>query len=395
MTHKQCCSATWGGFKKSDSKATEVAIKGERTDRKVRFQFRYSALLCLILCTTMAFAKSPKISKDLQDKPGGQSIDVIVQYKVQPGKSHFDRVTSRGGTLKKDLRGVIHGAAFSVKSDSLDDLASDPDVTYISPDRALGSTSTTTDFYDQAVVAPYAWSLGYDGAGVGVAVIDSGITNNGDLTQDNFYGSRIVYAQNFVTNGASGVYGHGTHVAGILAGNGKNSTGWNYFKTFRGVANSANIIDLKVLDGNGSGTDSQVIAGIQQAVSLKNTYNIRVINLSLGRPVYESYKLDPLCQAVEAAWKAGIVVVVAAGNEGRNNSANTLGYGTIAAPGNDPYVITVGAMKDMGTATRSDDLIASYSSKGPTAFDHYVKPDILAPGNRIVSTIDYTSSLPR
>ena len=96
------------------------------------------------------------------------------------------------------------------------------------------------------------------------------------------------------------------------------------------------------------------------------TRNIRVINLSLGRPVYESYTLDPLCQAVEQAWKAGIVVVVAAGNEGRNNAANTSGYGTITAPGNDPYVITVGAMNTKGTPSRADDVIASYSSKGPT-----------------------------
>ncbi len=343
MTHKQCSSAAWGGTKKSDPKAKELAVKGERTDRKVRFQFRYSALLCLILCATMAFARSPKISKDLQDTHSGQTVDVIVQYNVQPGKSHFDRVASRGGVLKKDLRRVIHGAAFSVKSESIEDLANDPDVSYISPDRPLASTALTTDYYDQAVSAPYAWALGYDGTGVGVAVIDSGITNNGDLTQDNFYGSRIVYAQNFVTSGASGVYGHGTHVAGILAGNGKNSTGWNYFKTFTGVANGANIIDLKVLDGNGSGTDSQVIAGIQQAVNLKNTYNIRVINLSLGRP-------------------------------------------------DDPYVITVGAMKPMGTADRGDDQIASYSSKGPTLFDHIAKPDIVAPGNQTVSTLASTNA---
>ena len=100
-------------------------------------------------------------------------------------------------------------------------------------------------------------------------------------------------------------------------------------------------------------------------------------------PVYESYKLDPLCQAVEAAWKSGIVVVVAAGNNGRYQPTD--GYGTITSPGNDPYVITVGAMKPMGTPTRFDDLIASYSSKGPTALDAVAKPDIVAPGNLLVS----------
>ena len=120
----------------------------------------------------------------------------------------------------------------------------------------------------------------------------------------------------------------------------------------------ASIINLRVLDGSGSGTDSGVIAAIQKAVKLKTTYNIRVINLSLGRPVLESYTSDPLCQAVEQAWKAGIVVVAAAGNEGRNNSVGTDGYGTIMAPGNDPYVITVGAMKTMSTGARNDDQIA-------------------------------------
>jgi len=91
--------------------------------------------------------------------------------------------------------------------------------------------------------------------------------------------------------------------------------------------------------------------------------------------------LDPLCQVVESAYQAGIVVAVAAGNNGRDNSQSNQGYGTIAAPGNDPFVITVGAMKTEGTPVRSDDLIASYSSKGPTLVDHFVKPDIVAPGN--------------
>ena len=113
-----------------------------------------------------------------------------------------------------------------------------------------------------------------------------------------------------------------------------------------------------------------MIAAIQQAISLKKKYNVRIINLSLGRSIYWSYKQDPLCQAVEKAWNAGIVVVVSAGNNGRDNSRSTQGYGTITAPGNDPLVITVGAMKDNHTLTRSDDTIASYSSKGPTLIDH-------------------------
>src|SRR5262249_36337749 len=111
------------------------------------------------------------------------------------------------------------------------------------------------------------------------------------------------------------------------------------------------------------------------------TYNIRVINLSVGRPIYESCNVDPLCKAVDAAWKHGIVVVSAAGNLGRN------GYATILAPANNPRAITVGAMKTMGTTGRGDDFIASYSSKGPSFIDQYAKPDVVAPGNLVVSLL--------
>src|SRR5207245_11298178 len=119
-----------------------------------------------------------------------------------------------------------------------------------------------------------------------------------------------------------------------------------------------------------------------------------VMNLAVWLQCYESYTLYPPCQTVEKAWRAGIVVVVAAGNQGRNDSAGTNGYGTIAAPGNDPYVITVGAMKTANTPDRGDDTVASYSSKGPTPFDHVVKPDIVAPGNRVISMLSPYSQLP-
>ena len=128
----------------------------------------------------------------------------------------------------------------------------------------------------------------------------------------------------------------------MVGGSGASSgTANGYAATYAGMAPNVNLINLRVLDQNGFGTDSQVIAAIQQAIALKNTYNIRVINMSLGRPVFESYTLDPVDQAVEAAWKAGIVVVAAAGNDGRFGPTN--GFGTIGVPANDPAVITVGA----------------------------------------------------
>jgi serine protease AprX len=331
-----------------------------------------------------------KIAADL-DRNGSPDklVDVIVQYKMTPQTRHYAKMAGRGAWTKARLHS-INSAAFKIPASALAELEADPDVAFVSPDRQVKQTSTSTDFYDQAVGAPYAWSRGLDGSGIAVAVIDSGVTDNGDFSGPN--GSRVVYSQNFSTDGVNNAYGHGSHVAGILAGNGANSTGSNYFKTFQGIAQEANIVSFRVLDGNGIGTDSDVIAAIQQAIALKSTYNIRVINLSLGRQVTESYKLDPLCQAVEAAWRAGIVVVVAAGNDGRDNVNNTSGYGTISAPGNDPYVITVGAMKPMSSPDRGDDFVASYSSKGPTLVDHLVKPDLVAPGNWITSTLASTSA---
>ena len=350
---------------------------------------KWPILLLIVFAASFCLADSSKLAKELKSQNGNGRVDIIVQYRVPPTDAHFAKLAAAGGVLKHDLRGAIHGAAFSVPASALARLADDPDVAYIAPDRPLRASvySNNPDYYESATFAQSAWNQ-FSGSGIGIAVIDSGITNNGD------FGTRIVYSQSFVSGSSvtTDPYGHGTHVAGILAGGGNNSTGGTFTKTFVGVANGAKLINLRVLDQYGSGTDSAVIAAIQQAINLKSTYNIRVINLSLGRPVYESYTLDPLCQAVESAWKAGIVVVVAAGNEGRNNSLNTNGYGTIMVPGNDPYVITVGAMKPENTPDRADDLIASYSSKGPTLLDHVVKPDIIAPGNYVISTLASTSA---
>src|SRR5581483_6552516 len=180
--------------------------------------------------------------------------------------------------------------------------ADDPDVAYVSPNRPVTAAS---DYAEATVGADVAQSYGWDGNGIGVAIIDSGISDHPDLHDPATGLSRVVYSQSFVPDtDASDGYGHGTHVAGIVAGNGRISNHAIY-----GVAPRVNLINLKVLDSSGSGQDSYVIAAIQTAIDLKNTYNIRVINMSLGRRVYESFTQDPLDQAVESAWRAGIVVV--------------------------------------------------------------------------------------
>jgi serine protease AprX len=184
-------------------------------------------------------------------------------------------------------------------------------------------------------------------------------------------------------------FGHGTHVAGIIAGA---PTSVTPLYT-GGIAPGAQLINVRVLGANGSGLTSDVINGIEWVINNKSKFNIRIINLSLGHPVYESCALDPLCQEVQKAVNAGIVVVAAAGNYGLSPNGLTV-LGSIASPGNSPYAITVGALNTWGTASRSDDTVATYSSRGPTAFDLAVKPDVAAPGTKIVSLQASNSYLP-
>jgi serine protease AprX len=358
--------------------------------------------LSLMANSLGAFANDAKISPDLRGTSSTQKKQVIVQYVSGTQTSCsgllglvgcvLNDVTKLGGDLLGSLP-LVNGVVALLDGNSIQTLSDDPSVAYISPDRSVSLLSTDLAVESNAPTAGTPNSK-YTGAGIGVAVIDSGINAHRDLnTTGLLQVSRVVYSQSFVPGDSStgDQYGHGTHVAGLISGNGASSTGSSYLKTFAGLAPGASIVNLRALDANGSATDSAVIGAIDRAIALKSKYNIRVINLSLGRAVYESYKLDPLCQAVEKAWKNGIVVVVAAGNNGRYEA--TSGYATVTAPGNDPYVLTVGAMKPMGTTDRGDDLIASYSSKGPSVLDHIVKPDLLAAGNLLISTETKSTTL--
>jgi serine protease AprX len=392
----------------------------------MRYQRRILIAVLLISSSVLgAFGQNarPTMSRDLPPLLGQSNVPVIIQYKVRPNADHVGRIMNAGGTVRK-IFSTVQGIAATVPGSAVSSLAADPDVAYVSVDRPVASR---TAWYDaEPINAPSVWSSGLDGTGIGVAVIDSGINNSmADLGNAQPAGSqggswqpspwlpgpwlpvpvpsngwqaggrssRVVFAHNFLTDGngwwrnnnTNDQYGHGTHVAGIIGGNGTMSTGNQYFRTFKGIAPNVNLIDLQVLDQNGQGLESDVIAAIEMAIALQSTYNIRVINLSLGRGVYESYTLDPLCQAAEEAWKAGIVVVVAAGNDGRLENFNSEGYGTINAPGNDPYVITAGAVDTNNTAAIQDDTVASYSSKGPSLVDDVAKPDVMAPGSLIAS----------
>src|SRR5262249_30040134 len=153
--------------------------------------------------------------------------------------------------------------------------------------------------------------------------------------------------------------GHGTHVAAAAAGNGVVASG-----QYIGIAPRAKILNLRVLNSKGTGSVSSVLGALNWLLTNASAYNVRVVNMSIGMPAINSYKYDPLCVAVRALVDRGIVVVAAAGNNGKNSAGQKV-YGQIHSPGNEPSAITVGAVDTRGTDQRGDDTIATYSSRGP------------------------------
>ena len=249
--------------------------------------------------------------------------------------------------------------------------------------RARSNDLDTT--FNQTLGAPALWHFGagLTGKGIGVAVIDTGIDGNLPDFRGSSGKSRVIATA--VTNPDAqtvmDTYGHGTHVAGIIAGNSNYRSFSDPLRgKFAGVAPDANLVSVKVSDDSGNATVLDVIYGLQFVVDHQKTYNIRVVNMSLDSTTPQSYKLDPLDAAVESAWFHGLVVVVAAGNRGDDPDA--VQY----SPANDPYVVTVGAVDTNGTVSPRDDVIADWSSRGTTQ-DGFDKPDVTAPGAHIVSVL--------
>lgn len=237
--------------------------------------------------------------------------------------------------------------------------------------RALLNIATPSVLADQAT---HPTGVPLTGKGVTIAIVDTGIYPHQDLQ------NRIVDFVDLVGSKTSPYddNGHGTHCAGDAAGNGSASGG-----KYAGPAPAANVIGVKVLDRLGSGSLSTVMSGVQWCIDYNenpdNDHKINIISMSLGSAPDRPAKDDPMVQIVEAAWRSGIVVCAAAGNDGPDPN-------TIASPGNSPVIITVGAMDDRSTfPPREDDVVASFSSRGPTPFDNYPKPDILAPGVNVIS----------
>ncbi len=321
----------------------------------------------------------------------GERVPVIIQFydDAVADDEAAAIIQGNGSSLKQRYSG-LPAASVDLFPAGLEELAQDSRVRHISYDHEVRPNLDTTV---RAIGADQLWfnstgKLHIPGSGVTVAIIDSGIASATDLSMS-ILSKQIAFGQKTTDD----KYGHGTHVAGIITGDGFNSVlNPDYSSKYVGIAPGASVLNLRVLDDKGSGYTSNVLSALDWCIKNKNLYNIRVINLSLGHPVFESYKTDPLCQMVERCVAQGIVVVAAAGNYGKDEYGNAL-YGGITSPGNDPAVITVGAVNTHNTAARSDDTVATYSSRGPTAIDGLIKPDIVAPGNKIISATNRSVAL--
>jgi serine protease AprX len=343
------------------------------------------ALLAGILRSPASFSGPLRADPGLLHAAASQpatEIPVIVR-ETAPASGAAERLVRRlGGTVTHELP-IIGGFSAYVPGRNVPALARSSDVAIVWGDGMLRMSSVMGQFsswaanttWQKNIRLPQATQGGYTGAGVTVALLDTGIVPNADL------GNRVVDMVDF-TPDHDGIdrYGHGTHMAGIIAGDGTlSSGGWT------GVAPKANLVSVKVAGADGSTDVSVVIAGMQWIVSHRTQYNIRVMNLSFGTDSAQSYLIDPLDYAVERVWASGILVVVAAGNRGPYT-------GTINKPGDDPFVVTVGGANLNNTISQGDDTVSSFSSVGPTT-DGLAKPDLVAPSITVVSDRDPNSTI--
>lgn len=295
-----------------------------------------------------------------------EEVPVIVQFKENSSITKESLLNSTD-SIKPNLT-VIDAFSGYLSTELIYRLSNHPNIDYISFDSRV---YTLIDIATQSMDVYFPHDKGFEGEGITIAIIDTGVSPHNDLIKPK---NRIVGFKDFI-NHKELPYddsGHGTHVAGIIAGNGYSSR-----QRYVGVAPKSNILAIKALDENGGGATSKVIEAISYVIETKDQYNTKVINLSIGTPANSSCENDPLCKAVNQAIRAGLVVVAAAGNSGPS-------HGTILSPGTNRNVITVGAVDDKRTVDTSDDTIASFSSRGPT-IDGVIKPDLVAPGVSINS----------
>ena len=335
-------------------------------------------------------ALSPELARVVDADPR-QRVEVIIQLARGVDASRGRAlVRSLGGQSGLDLH-IINGLSARLTASAAGRLAASPLVHAVSLNAAIKESSLVNfnprqmdTVFDQSVGATRLWNFS-TGKGVGVAVIDTGITGDAAdfRTSQTNLASRVTASVVVDRNArtAADRYGHGTDVAGLIAGNGGYLDSTDRHRgQYAGSAPDSNLISIKISDDDAQATTLDAIYGLQFAVDHKTEYKIRVVNMSFRSTSPESYRTDPLDAAAEQAWFDGIVVVAAAGNVG--TAPDAVSY----APANDPYVITVGAVDDQGTSSTRDDVETDWSSQGVTQ-DGLTKPDVLAPGAHIVSTL--------
>ncbi len=293
-------------------------------------------------------------------------IPVIVTYKSDK-KIKEGQISTMSNKMNRELP-IVNGCACEMNINSILELTADPDVEFISYDAKVFAVM---DVARKAIGADLILNTGYTGKNVTVAIIDTGISPHADLL---YPSKRIVGFKDFVNNETRAYddNGHGTHCAGILAGSGYASKG-----KYKGVAPEANILSIKVLDENGNGNTSDILSTIQWIIDNKEVYKTRIINISLGAFAQFREKRDPLVKAANHAIDNNLIVIAAVGNSGPLKN-------TILSPATSRHVISVGALDDKRTPESNDDVIAEFSSRGPT-IDKMRKPDLIAPGVNIMS----------
>lgn len=311
----------------------------------------------------------------------GESARVIMQFATAAERdAAFNRLLERGVAVRAvDTEAAPALVAFGSARIFSSEFAHATQVSLDAGVQVMASTAVRDrpvprSASGQSSVWP---GLSSSRGGLAIAVVDSGIQPHPDLPL-----SRIRYYKDFVTGGTMPVdnCGHGTHVAGIVAGTGERSNG-----LYAGIAPDVEIVALRVLGDDCSGNTSDVIDALEWIARNHETYKIKVVNLSLGHRVLESIFTDPLVQAVERLSRKGIVVVTAAGNNGVNPATGNPGYGGVGVPCNAPSAICVGSLDTKGDVNLANDRIADSSSRGPSRFDLLAKPDLVAPGVNIVS----------
>src|SRR6267143_7322399 len=427
-----------------------------------RIRRNFVRLVAGALTTVAALAAAPaqgrdhEVARDLDDAVNAPTTPSVhwardvsgkrfVQALVLSNAADHDMadlrafVLSSGGSVLR-RHGATHALTVVVPASVVKALAQRSDVISVAPNRTTASTASTLETITGTLtsnVRTNSTKTGYsglDGTGIGIAVLDSGVmaahdaflngsgttrllrnvsmlnaslatwTTGVDGTTSLMPGSstQASYENSILNNSSTqDPFGHGTHVASVAAGRAKFYSSSTPDTT--GIAPNANIYDVQVLDGNGAGTISEAIEGIEWVIYHAKQYNIRVMNLSLASSSTQTWQKDPLCAAARSATAAGITVVVAAGNFGLSTSGQEV-YGAISSPGDDPSVITVGAVNYHNSLSRSVETVDHFSSRGPTRgsyvnasgvtqYDNLLKPYLVAPGNKVVAGAAMTQTL--